>query len=81
VSNDRRDAALLSVLAVRITTSTKPSIPSVVPLLTVDPIVGRVLCDEITEVYADEIEADAGAVSPTTTRRVETGLKAALELP
>jgi mRNA interferase MazF len=80
VSNNHRNAALGSVLAVRVTGSAKPQLPSIVELSAADPLGGRALCDEITEVYRDEVGKDWGAVSADTMRRVEDGIRAALSL-
>lgn len=80
VSNNRRNRNLPSVLAVRITTSRKPDIPSVVTLGPGDPLVGSVLCDEVGPLWEDEVQADAGALSPGTMRAVEGGLHEALGL-
>lgn len=78
VSNNRRNKALGDALAVRLTTSTKPTIDSIVELGRGEPFVGRVLCDDVVLVYADEVTRDLGALTPGTMRRVESGLKAAL---
>jgi mRNA interferase MazF len=79
VSNNARNRNLRSALVVRITTSAKPDIPSIVPLGPADePLVGKVLCDDIIEVYPEEVRRDGGAVSPATMRQVEDGLKHAL---
>ncbi len=80
VSGNQRNRALDSFLAVRITTSRKPALASVVELGPLDPLVGRVLCDEIGVVYRHEVTGEAGAVSRDTMRRVEQGLHAALGL-
>jgi mRNA interferase MazF len=78
VSNDARNARLGSWLAVRITTSPKPDLASVVQLGPADPLVGTVLCDDLLTLYPDEIGRDGGPVSLTTMRSVSAGLKAAL---
>lgn len=81
VSNNRRNAALPSVLAVRLTTSSKPVLASIVELAPADaPLVGRVLCDDVLEVWPDEVTRDLGALSPATQARVDDGLRAALDL-
>ena len=81
VSNNARNRALDSALAVRITSSRKPSLPSIVSVPG-DEVVpgGFIVCDDIYEVFNDEIVADMGALSPPTMRAVELGLKAALGL-
>ncbi|MFC3762132.1 type II toxin-antitoxin system PemK/MazF family toxin [Tenggerimyces flavus] len=80
VSNNRRNEAMDSVLAARVTTSSKPSLPSIVELGPDDPLVGRVLCDEVMQLWNDEIVDDAGALSPPTMERVADGLRHALGL-
>jgi mRNA interferase MazF len=80
VSNNRRNLALPTALAVRLTTATKPSLTSIVELSQGDPLVGRVLCDDITELYHDELRRDLGAVTPRTMQSINDGLRAALGL-
>lgn len=80
VSNNRRNQQLGSALVVRITTSTKPRLDSIVELSPQDPLVGRVLCDNINVLYADEVKRDAGALTQATMMRVGAGLRAALAL-
>jgi mRNA interferase MazF len=79
VSNNARNGQLDSVLAVRITTTPKHAMGSIVELEREDlPLVGRVLCDRISVIYEDEVKADLGAVSTATMRAVELGLMYAL---
>lgn len=80
VSNNRRNRALDTVLAARVTTSEKPVLASIVATTPEDPVAGRVLCDDIVEVWPDEIRRDLGACSPATMKRVGDGLRAALGL-
>lgn len=81
VSNNGRNQRLKSALAVRVTTSAKPELPSIVELGPDDrPLVGRVLCDDINYLEPDEVTGDGGAVSPKTMMRVADGLRAALAL-
>ena len=80
VSNNRRNNALDSALAVRLTTSPKPELTSIVPLGPADPLVGRVLCDDIVPIYRDELTEDLGALSRETMAAVAGGLSAALGL-
>jgi mRNA interferase MazF len=81
VSNNRRNARLDSVLAIRLTTSAKPDLDSIVILSPTDgPWTGRALADDIVEVYRDEITRELGALPPVTMRRVEDALRAALDL-
>lgn len=80
VSNNARNQAMQSFLAVRITTSAKPDIPSVVSLAAGEPLRGNVLCDEVMMMWEDEVVSEAGALSPQTMAQVESGLRAALGL-
>ena len=82
VSNNRRNRALGDVLVVRLTTSPKPALTTIVDMGSADaPLVGRILCDDIEALYKDEITREIGALSPATMRRVDMGLAAALSLP
>ncbi|HEY6794181.1 MAG TPA: type II toxin-antitoxin system PemK/MazF family toxin [Kineosporiaceae bacterium] len=79
VSNNRRNGALGTALVARITTTAKASLPSIVELdAATDPLVGRVLCDDLIEVYEDEALGEAGAVCRKTMTAVEDGLMHAL---
>ncbi|MBV9097266.1 MAG: type II toxin-antitoxin system PemK/MazF family toxin [Frankiaceae bacterium] len=80
VSNNRRNRALDSVIAVRVATSPKPDLASIVATTPEDPVAGRVLCDDLVEIWPDEVRRDMGACSPATMRRVGDGLRAALGL-
>jgi hypothetical protein len=42
---------------------------------------GRASRDDLEAVYDDEVRAGTGAVTAHTTRRVEVGLRAALDVP
>ncbi|MFT4189648.1 MAG: type II toxin-antitoxin system PemK/MazF family toxin [Aeromicrobium sp.] len=79
VSNNRRNQRLRDVLAVRLTTSRKPSIPSIVELDETG-VAGRAVCDDIVGLYEDEIIGLVAALSPGAMRRVDQGLAAALGL-
>lgn len=81
VSNNRRNRHLAQVLAVRLTTSPKPAIPSIVELGHPEAFDGRAVCDDIVELYEDEVRAVLGALSPRAMRRLDVGLAAALDLP
>lgn len=78
VSNNRRNQNLAQVLAVRLTTTKKPSIPSIVELDHPEAFVGRAVCDDIVELYEDEVIAIVGALSPNAMRAMNVGLAAAL---
>lgn len=79
VSNNQRNRYLDSVLAVRFTTSPKPSLPSIVEVSSPEVLAGgRIVCDDIYEIFEEEVREDVGAVSPRTMAAVERGLLAAL---
>jgi mRNA interferase MazF len=80
VSNNARNSKLPDCLAARITTSVKPEIPSIVDLSQNDPLVGRVLCDDLVKLYRDELKRDVGALSAQTMARVRAGLCHALAI-
>lgn len=78
VSNDARNRALGSALVARITTSSKPPLRSIVELIPADPVSGRVLCDDLIEIYDEEVLKDAGPLTAATLRAVEAALMYAL---
>jgi len=78
VSNNIRNRQLNSVVAVRLTTSAKPTLPSIVTLGQPELFVGSVVCDDIVELYDDEVRRDLGALTRGTMVRVNAGLMAAL---
>ena len=80
ISNNQRNRALGTALAVRLTTTTKPPIPSIVRLDRTDaPFTGSVVCDDIVELFEDE-GRDLGALRPQTMLRVNEALAFALAL-
>jgi mRNA interferase MazF len=80
VSNNQRNAKLPQVLAIRLTTTPKPDIPSIVELGKGEAFVGRAVCDDIIEIYEDEVIRDLGALSPKAMSAISSGLRAALAL-
>lgn len=80
VSNNRRNAQLDDVLVVRLTTTRKPQLPSIIELGHPEPFVGRACCDDITWMSPDEVAEYIGALSPGAMRRIGDGLAAALGL-
>lgn len=81
VSNNARNKALESVLVVRFTTSPKPFLPSIVRVPSGEVLPGgHIVCDDIYELFEDEVRADMGALSPATMRAVDSSLKSALAL-
>lgn len=79
VSNNHRNRALDTVLVARITTTGRP-LPTRIDLHQDDPLVGQVLCDDLEQVYTDELGDRLGALSPATMERVNEGLRLALNL-
>jgi mRNA interferase MazF len=80
VSNNHRNRALDNCLALRITTTPKSPMLTIIELAPADPLVGRVLCDDVTQLWRDEIARDVGALSPQTMLKVAAGLRAAFAL-
>jgi mRNA interferase MazF len=80
VSNNRRNQRLPQVLTARLTTSAKPAIPSIVELGNGEVFTGRVVCDDIVEIYQDEVRGVLGTLSPVAMSAVNAGLAAALGL-
>lgn len=80
VSNNRRNAQLPQVLAVRLTTTPKPPLPSVVRLDRPEVFVGWVVCDDIIELYPDEVRRDLGALTPAAMQAIGRALRAALSI-
>jgi mRNA interferase MazF len=80
VSNNQRNHRLGDVLVVRITTADRPHVPTAIALTAEDPLVGSVLCDDLQQLYRDELGQDCGALSRPTMLRVAAGLRAALAL-
>jgi len=78
ISNNQRNQRLPQVLAARLTTSDKPNIPSIVQLGHPEVFVGRVVCDDIVEIYPGEVLSVVGTLSPGAMRAVNAGLAAAL---
>ncbi|MCB0900389.1 MAG: type II toxin-antitoxin system PemK/MazF family toxin, partial [Actinobacteria bacterium] len=71
---------LSSVLAVRLTTANKPVLPSIVEVPSGEVLSGRAACDDIYELWDDEVRQDLGAFSPATMAAIDDGLRAALSL-
>ena len=81
VSNNARNRNLESALVVRFTTSKKPALPSIIEIPDHEVVPGgRVVCDDIYELFDDEVKADLGALSVSTMAAIGEGLKAALAL-
>jgi mRNA interferase MazF len=80
VSNNQRNRNLPQVLAVRLTTTRKPPLSSIVELGPPEIFTGRAVCDDIVELWEDEVRRDLGALSPAAMQRIAAGLRAALAL-
>ena len=79
VSNNARNRNLETVLAARVTTTLKHAhLPTVVPLAAADPVAGVVLCDDLVQIYRDELSDLVGALSSATMRAVSAALRVAL---
>ena len=79
VSNNSRNRALDTVVVARVTTTLR-AVPTRINLGRDDPLAGQVLCDDLEQVYSDELGARLGVLSPTTMERVGVGLRLALNL-
>ena len=79
LSNNSRNRNLDTVLAARITTTSKHShVPTVVPLTAADPLVGFVLVDDIVQLYHDELTESLGTLLPSTMAEISKALRIAL---
>ncbi len=80
VSNNRRNRALETALAARITTTNKPLIDSIVPIGPGESVHGSVLCDDIETLYEDEVSRRVGAFSRGMMRKIDDGIRAAFDV-
>lgn len=80
VSNNRRNKSLQSALAVRITTSEKPELSSIVVIGPGEPVTGRVCCDDIEIIYPEDVRSQHPGFSRPMMAKIAAGLKAALDL-
>lgn len=80
VSNNARNRALPSILAVRLTSASKPALPSIVEIAAGEVLTGRAVCDDIYELWDDEVRQDLGAFTPAMMAAIDDGLRAALSL-
>lgn len=79
LSNNSRNRNLDTVLAARITTTSRNArIPTVVPLTAADPLAGFVLVDDIMQLYHDDLTEPLGALSPPTMKQIGEALRIAL---
>lgn len=87
VSNNARNTHLRSVLVVRVTTSAKPPLPSIVPIelsganRAGQELLGSVLCDDIEVLDDDDDHVRPGSgLPPHIMQRVDAALMVALAL-
>ena len=81
VSNNQRNRVLDSFLAVRLTTTPKPNLDTIVEFEAADgPWAGRILCDDLVTIYRDEVTRDMGALRQSTMLQVNQALRNALAL-
>jgi mRNA interferase MazF len=79
VSNNQRNRNLQTVIAARITTTHgRAQLPTIVELSGDDPLVGCVLCDDLVQLYRDELDHLDGALSVTTMMRISSAIRIAL---
>jgi mRNA interferase MazF len=77
--NNSRNRSLDTVLAARITTTSKNAqLPTVVALTAADPLVGFVLVDDCVQLYHDELAESLGTLSPPTMLEISKALRIAL---
>lgn len=82
VSNNHRNRALPSVLAVRLTTTIKRiDLPTWVPLSSADPLVGFLNVDDLEQIDRDELVELVGCLAPATILAVNNAVRLALTLP
>jgi mRNA interferase MazF len=82
LSNNIRNRALNTSLAVRITTTNRNNhLPTVVPLgPDCGDLAGWALCDDIEKLWHDELPSAAGALGTETMMRINVGVRVALGL-
>lgn len=78
VSNNSRNRNFDTVLAARLTTSPKSPRPSIVELASDEQLTGRVLCDDIWQIFDDEVMEVVGSLGRRTMSDLDHGLMAAL---
>lgn len=79
LSNNSRNRNLDTVLAARITTTSKNAhVPTVVPLTAADPLVGFVRVDDIVQLCHDELTESLGTLSDSTMQEISKAIRIAL---
>jgi len=79
LSNNSRNRNLDTVLAARITTTSKNAhLPTVIALTSADPLTGFVIVDDIVQLYHDELTESLGALSPATMQEISKALRIVL---
>ncbi len=74
VSNNQRNSRLEEFIAVRMTTTRRPTLPTWVLLGPPDRPWVSVACDDIGPIYRDQVIKDAGALTGPAMRRVEQAI-------
>jgi mRNA interferase MazF len=70
VSNNTRNRNLETVVAMRVTTTSKRAdVPTVVPLFPADPLVGYVVVDDLIQLYRDELSVPLCSFARPRARR------------
>lgn len=79
VTNNARNRNLETVIAARITTTSKRAqLLTIVTLGAADPLTGHVLCDDLVPLYRDDLTVPLGDLSPATMRAISAALRLAL---
>ena len=80
VSSNSRNRALRTCLVVRITSTDKPDIPSIVRIPNGECVTGRVLCDDVEDMWPEDARTKLGAFTPSTMQMVNAAIAVALGL-
>jgi mRNA interferase MazF len=79
LSNNSRNRNLETVLAARITTTSRHArVPTVIPLSSGDPLVGHVLVDDLVQLYREELTSPLGVLAPGTLGQISAALRISL---
>ncbi|RJO69158.1 type II toxin-antitoxin system PemK/MazF family toxin [Nocardia panacis] len=82
ISNNSRNRSLSTVLAARITTTSKGAeLQTWVQLSSADPLVGYVVADDLMPIRKIRLQSLLGTVAPATILAVNTALKLAQAIP
>ena len=83
ISDNARNRALGTALGCRITTTDKIArrgIPSIVQIPDGEPVSGNVICDDIIELWPEDVMRPCSGFSAPTMNLIDDGLRAALHL-